>query len=739
MKRIPALALTLASLLLANITWAAIFTVDIAADDADAHDTNPGNGICADALGSCPLRAALEEANATAALDVILFANGFSDAVLTLAASEGPLPVITNQVFILGESIDAYNSAATLLRNAPPQFTIDGSQLTFSNQNGLFFNGTGAADSSVSALSIVNFPGTGIVVGFGADNVLIDRSYIGMRPDRSAAGNGGHGIQVISSDGSRIGKRRIGNAFQGLGNAVSSNGDSGIRLENSDDNQVHANLIGFSPSGTSNRGNGQYGIHITGNSNAIGDTVSDDEAGNFIGANDLGGLLIIGNNNLVHANELGRGETGGFITSEGDGIRVFGSFNFIGNNNGNGNKIYEHDGAAIKLGVIAGSQANDNFVIDNQIGSSGSLFPILMSGNGMGIDVANGDRNVIADNAVINSVTTGINIRGEANNLSGNIVGFVNGLFGSNPEPNRDGLMLLGADNIIGSAANPNFFGGNEREGIRISASGTRIEFNRIGVDRNLNPIGNGLQGLLVFGPGSIIRDNIIGSNGLNGLELHLADNSNIANNFIGIAPDGSNIGNSGHGINIVASTDNTDIVFNNIAFNTASGIGVVNNQNMTGLDWFQNLMHDNGGIGIDLGLNGITPNDLGDADEGANRLQNFPVIESAILDTLVTPPTLTISYRVDTDNNNADYPLTTHFYWSDIDENAQGRFYLGSDFSYNTPNAVEIITYDFVEGIFGGWLTATATDGAGNSSELAARLMFGELGEIFFMDGFEN
>ncbi|HEV3293904.1 MAG TPA: CSLREA domain-containing protein, partial [Streptosporangiaceae bacterium] len=32
---------------------------------ADAHDTHPGDGICADAAGRCTLRAALEEANAS--------------------------------------------------------------------------------------------------------------------------------------------------------------------------------------------------------------------------------------------------------------------------------------------------------------------------------------------------------------------------------------------------------------------------------------------------------------------------------------------------------------------------------------------------------------------------------------------------------------------------------------------------------------------------------------------------
>jgi hypothetical protein len=43
-----------------------------------------------------------------------------------------------------------------------------------------------------------------------------------------------------------------------------------------------------------------------------------------------------------------------------------------------------------------------------------------------------------------------------------------------------------------------------------------------------------------------------------------------------------------------------------------------------------RNSIHDNGLLGIDLGANGATANDLLDADQGANQLQNGPVINAA-------------------------------------------------------------------------------------------------------------
>jgi hypothetical protein len=51
-----------------------------------------------------------------------------------------------------------------------------------------------------------------------------------------------------------------------------------------------------------------------------------------------------------------------------------------------------------------------------------------------------------------------------------------------------------------------------------------------------------------------------------------------------------------------------------------------------TGNRILSNSIFSNGDLGIDLGNNGVTANDLKDPDTGPNRLQNYPVITSAQL-----------------------------------------------------------------------------------------------------------
>ena len=79
----------------------------------------------------------------------------------------------------------------------------------------------------------------------------------------------------------------------------------------------------------------------------------------------------------------------------------------------------------------------------------------------------------------------------------------------------------------------------------------------------------------------------------------------------------------------LVNGSDNTIGEYedgNTIAYNSGDGVAIVTG---TGNRISRNSIHSNGALGIDLAPNGVTANDNGDLDEGANERQNFPVLTS--------------------------------------------------------------------------------------------------------------
>lgn len=113
-----------------------------------------------------------------------------------------------------------------------------------------------------------------------------------------------------------------------------------------------------------------------------------------------------------------------------------------------------------------------------------------------------------------------------------------------------------------------------------------------------------------------------------------------VANTHVGVAADGSALGNGGHGVHVTAGTflqvgeetatpcelpptDRTQIAYN-------AGDGIRVEPAATGAGIRHASIHDNSGLGIDLGGDGPTANDQFDEDTGANGLTNHPIITSA-------------------------------------------------------------------------------------------------------------
>jgi hypothetical protein len=120
------------------------------------------------------------------------------------------------------------------------------------------------------------------------------------------------------------------------------------------------------------------------------------------------------------------------------------------------------------------------------------------------------------------------------------------------------------------------------------------------------------------------------------GVWLQVASGNTIEGKLIGTDTNGlGNLGNGNHGIRIDNFSDDTivggkDEARNVIASNGGDGVSVESDASIRN-SLLQNSTVNYGGLGIDLGADGVTANDPKDSDTGPNRLQNYLLLTSAI------------------------------------------------------------------------------------------------------------
>ena len=158
----------------------------------------------------------------------------------------------------------------------------------------------------------------------------------------------------------------------------------------------------------------------------------------------------------------------------------------------------------------------------------------------------------------------------------------------------------------------------------------------------------------------------------------------------------------------------------NEIAFVETYGVLVEGQQQ--GVTISGNSIHDSANLGIELaaatGRDGPTPNDAGDADSGANGLQNFPVLESAASDGSMTEVAGSLSsaptrgYRIEFFSSAACDP--TGF--------GEGAAFLGFIDVTTDSSGFTTFTASVPIATPSGWVaTATATDlTTGDTSEFS-------------------
>lgn len=119
------------------------------------------------------------------------------------------------------------------------------------------------------------------------------------------------------------------------------------------------------------------------------------------------------------------------------------------------------------------------------------------------------------------------------------------------------------------------------------------------------------------------------------------------------------------------------------------------------------NSIHSNSELGIDLGFNGVTRNDQGDGDQGANSLQNFPELTAASQNNSTT-----IQGRFNSARNT---PFRLEFFSNTTCHrtgHGEGQFFLGSAMVTTNRQGNATLNITLPTTVPGGqFITATATN----------------------------
>ncbi len=288
-------------------------------------------------------------------------------------------------------------------------------------------------------------------------------------------------------------------------------------------------------------------------------------------------------------------------------------------------------------------------------------------------------------------------------------------------------LVTAGGSTIRGLAVN-RFVGANGFGIFLDGGVGNVIQGNYIGTDvTGTVDLGNSYDGVaMVNSSGNLIggplpsQRNVISGNNRYGVSIGNTGGNTVQGDFIGTNAAGTGaLGNSSHGVWICCSAGNNTVTFNIIAYNGGDGVSMqYPNQGMTGNAVLANAIYSNGGLGIDLEDDGVTPNDPQDPDGGVNNHQNFPVLTSAT-SPLGGAPTIKASL-----NSTANTSFILKFFantFCDPSGYGEGQtFIVSTNVVTDGVGDVAFSATLFVGTLLGAFVTATATDPSGNTSEFS-------------------
>ncbi len=581
------------------------------------------------------------------------------------------------------------------------------------------------------------------ITGDEANDNSVEGNFIGTTRNGDAVLPNVVGVLINSHSENNI----VGCEVPNGDNLISGNTSAGVRIEGSIFNTVEGNFIGTDKTGTTGLAN-DTGVYLKGS--GIND-VGLPDFGNLISGNVNAGVLIESTPssgasifNFVEGNRIGTNLSGtGSIANKVGIVIRDSSSNTIGGGNVSGDRNYisgnTEEGIRIEVSGPSAS-SNNNSIFGNSIGADVAGTGSIPNG-GSGVKIIGGVQNEVgctftgSGNVISGNSGEGVELTGGAGNnfVQGNLIGvkadssagLANG--GSGVEIYST-MSQPSTDNVVGVLPD---FGGEERA--RRDKTTSRAAQNGIapkpGPCRAL-PERNALkeskakelsQARLARQKTDGTRANSEAPRRVNGVKPKRRSlNAKLArqSRFTALAEASSSVkGATRMGPSFTPPSTVTVNGGNLIAYNLEDGVKISSAGDVNNLI-SQNSIYSNGKLGINLvgrteSAEGVTANDSGDADDGPNRLQNFPVITDAAADTQTIYGTL--------DSSSDDGPFTIEFFASDGCDgsgNGEGKTWIGS-----TQSGVGNFNFTAYSDSFiaGQTITATATDSSGNTSEFSS------------------
>jgi parallel beta-helix repeat protein len=597
-----------------------------------------------------------------------------------------------------------------------------------------------------------------------ASNNTVEGNYVGLNATGSQAIGNANGIDVTGFNDTIS------------GNVISGNLHSAIYLYESANSLVQGNLIGTNAAGTTGVGNGGGIVVWSARDCTIGGTTAAER--NVISGNNGPGILIstvipgvVSSGNTVRGNYIGTDASGALpLGNTSDGIRLeAGAINNTigGTAAGSGNVISGNGGDGI---LITGSGTAANIVEGNHIGTDATgetAIPNSTQTSALGAGVfvlgspdnqiggtAPGAGNLISGNANYGVFIDGITATG--NRIQGNLIG-TDAAGTQNLGNAFNGVLLINgaSGNLIGGTTDGtrNVISGNGAPGVAIAGydddqglvhmitANNTVAGNFIGTDvTGTHAIGNSEGGVFVddadnnvIGGTTPDAGNVIsGNNGFAGVFIAQSfpgsggTGNLVEGNLIGTDVNGAALGNRSPGVVVEGGRNNviggTAVGAGNvIAFNT-KGVVIRNSPYAfatgptSGNSILGNEIYDNAGLGIDLGDSGSFLTNDSQGHNGPNDFEDFPVLTQ--LSNSSDSNTVSVSL-----NSTPDTTYRIEFFANDPPDPSSvdpGQVYLGFVNATTDASGQASFDYSYTADPRLPFLTATATDSFGNTSEFS-------------------